>query len=260
MFGRDNHENTKQSFNMPIGEQQCAIFDRNEQADHEHKATRKGLGDSRTMPLMGKERIRKQGASLMVMDTVQPGGGMEFTNGFTVAWKTSRPIQKLLAAAKHLEVGYILESLKGLRVVRSTRLTQAWLQHRTVAKRSKRIELQGNQPAGTRTPIVGSMRILSRFAQFRLSLAFMLIATLIGPATAFDNEIALHQYPGAATFIVPDPGPRLPIGLVGTYILVVAGLLTTTAQNLLGPLMGISSVLWFIMRNDTAIKPSVSWA
>lgn len=89
-------------------------------------------------------------------------------------------------------------------------------------------------------------------------LAFMLFLMLIGSARALDNDIALQPYP--ANMIAPDPGHRASIGLVGTYALVVAGLLTTTAASLLGPLMGVSSVLWFIMRNDAAIKPSASWA
>jgi hypothetical protein len=106
---------------------------------------------------------------------------------------------------------------------------------------------------------VGSKRVIPGIAKMRMPLALILTAALIGPASALDNEIALQPYAGAST-MMPDPNIRFPIGLVGTYALIATGLLTTTTKNLLGPLMGISSVLWFIMRNDAAIKPSASWS
>ncbi|KAF2647369.1 hypothetical protein K491DRAFT_723494 [Lophiostoma macrostomum CBS 122681] len=41
--------------------------------------------------------------------------------------------------------------------------------------------------------------------------------------------------------------------------LILSGHLTGAARTLLGPLMGITGIMWFIMRNDAAIKPVVSW-
>jgi hypothetical protein len=101
--------------------------------------------------------------------------------------------------------------------------------------------------------------LLSSMARMGKPLALMLILATIGPAAAIDIDIALQSYTGA-TMTTPDVGTRLPIGLIGSYALIVTGLLTTAANNVLGPLMGISSVLWFIMRNDAAIRPGASWA
>ncbi|KAH7411720.1 hypothetical protein DE146DRAFT_627761 [Phaeosphaeria sp. MPI-PUGE-AT-0046c] len=35
--------------------------------------------------------------------------------------------------------------------------------------------------------------------------------------------------------------------------------LSSATMNLLGPIMGISSILWFVMRNDEAVKPGFAW-
>jgi len=134
----------------------------------------------------------------------------------------------------------------------STRLLQS-----TSVRRRGHTGSHMNRTATPRAVIAASTRFVLRLTNFKLSCAFMLLATMIGRATAAD-ELALQPHPGA-NIVTMDRDQRLPFGLVGTYMLVVAGLLTTTAQTLLGPLMGVSSVLWFIMRNDAAIKPSISW-
>ncbi|KAF2826156.1 hypothetical protein CC86DRAFT_406450 [Ophiobolus disseminans] len=87
-------------------------------------------------------------------------------------------------------------------------------------------------------------------------LHFVPLVALLDPVMAQD-ELALQLY-SRADILVSDLDPRLPVNLAGTYMLVIAGLVTT-AQDLLGPLMGVSSVLWFIMRNDAAIEPSIAW-
>lgn len=100
--------------------------------------------------------------------------------------------------------------------------------------------------------------LISKVATQKRHAAFLLFLTLIGSASALDNEIALQPY---QTIIgTPDPGNRIQLGLICTYIVMIAGVLTTATTNLLGPLMGVSSVLWFIMRNDAAIQPSIAWA
>jgi hypothetical protein len=92
------------------------------------------------------------------------------------------------------------------------------------------------------------VKLLSDMAHSKLLMALVLTMASIGPTRALDNEMT------------PDPGTRIPIGLVGTYALIVAGLLTSTTKSLLGTFMGISSVLWFIMRNDAAIGLRASWS
>jgi hypothetical protein len=120
-----------------------------------------------------------------------------------------------------------------------------------------RFAIQNPRIVETKTTTMSRIAFQSIVTKFRLPMALMLFATLIGPVAALDNDIVLQQYPGT-NMIVPHPEPHLPLGLIGTYVLIVAGLLTT-AKKLLGPLMGISSVLWFIMRNDAAIKPGTAW-
>lgn len=41
--------------------------------------------------------------------------------------------------------------------------------------------------------------------------------------------------------------------------LLIGGVAFTVSSNLLGPLMGISSMLWLMMRNDSAIDPRLAW-
>ncbi|KAF2267604.1 hypothetical protein CC78DRAFT_530695 [Lojkania enalia] len=40
--------------------------------------------------------------------------------------------------------------------------------------------------------------------------------------------------------------------VIGSYVVILS-------KNSLGPLMGISSILWVMMRNDPAISPKLSW-
>lgn len=43
------------------------------------------------------------------------------------------------------------------------------------------------------------------------------------------------------------------------FIMAIPGCMSLALTSLLGPLMGTSSVLWFIMRNDEAVKPRFAW-
>lgn len=57
--------------------------------------------------------------------------------------------------------------------------------------------------------------------------------------------------------------PELPAGheLLGAFAAVVLACqcILIVSSALIGPLMGISSVLWLVMRNDAAIEPKWSW-
>jgi hypothetical protein len=202
-----------------------------------------------------KERPRKQPGSSMVINegaqsmAAPPHNTVKTKEGFFVAGSVLLSMMKQLVAADLTGLLHVSGSYVG---------TTSAFDH-ILSKGGPYTKLYQKLSAGTETAIVGSMRLLSHIGKIKTPLAIMLFAALISPATATDTEIALHQYP-TASLGAPDPGAGVQMAFVGTYILVAAGLLVTTAQSLLAPLMGISSVLWFIMRNDAAIKPSVSWA
>jgi len=77
---------------------------------------------------------------------------------------------------------------------------------------------------------------------------------LITPAAALDEPYALatataghrHDY-------------RLPIGFFITLLLLIGQAVAAFSTTLVGPAMGITSVLWLMMRNDNAISPKASW-
>ena len=101
---------------------------------------------------------------------------------------------------------------------------------------------------------------------------WLLLMTAFGfftSAEAFDNEPAgmvpfnpqqFGATDASASWSFPMPEViQLAIGAVTATFILSSGYLTGAARTLLGPLMGITSVLWFIMRNDAAISPTLSW-
>ncbi|KAF2855326.1 hypothetical protein T440DRAFT_464600 [Plenodomus tracheiphilus IPT5] len=52
---------------------------------------------------------------------------------------------------------------------------------------------------------------------------------------------------------------RLMTGITLRVLLMIGQCLFIFSGSIMGPLMGITSVLWLIMRNDTAIDPKLSW-
>lgn len=75
---------------------------------------------------------------------------------------------------------------------------------------------------------------------------------LIMPVVAVDDELAF-----VPTHRTRRPGvTRTPIF---TICFLIGGYLVTFSSNTLGPLMGITSVLWLMMRNDLAISPKIAW-
>lgn len=62
-----------------------------------------------------------------------------------------------------------------------------------------------------------------------------------------------------ATISVHHAPPRTPIGTFFRVCFLIGDVAVTISSNLLGPLMGIASVLWLMMRNDSAIDPRVAW-
>jgi hypothetical protein len=87
-------------------------------------------------------------------------------------------------------------------------------------------------------------------------LIVLIFAALVAPVNAVDDHVG--------AMLVPDPAPglhaRLPIATTRRYIFLAFGCLATTAKGMLGPLMGVSSVLWFVMRNDELIQRNHAWS
>ena len=94
---------------------------------------------------------------------------------------------------------------------------------------------------------------------------FLFVTSLVVPVAAMDNQMALAPYPvqNAYGAFAVNPPPRFPIRVplatIGATTFVAAGYLLAMASQMLGSLMGVTSVLWFIMRNDAAVRPSFAW-
>jgi len=77
---------------------------------------------------------------------------------------------------------------------------------------------------------------------------------LITPAAALDEPHAMitatagHRHDS-----------RLPIGSFINLFLFIGQAVAAFSTTLVGPAMGITSVLWLMMRNDNAISPKASW-
>jgi hypothetical protein len=177
----------------------------------------------------------------------------------SMARTPSKSFLKCLVSSTWPNPKRIIEYISDQRNMLSMTLVNSCASHRGRIKRSSHAELLKWAPKLVLKTILLFQRFLFGAANIQLLLAIILIATLIGPASALDDQIPLHAYP-VSTPSSPDLGPRMSICLVGTYIITVTGLVATATKSLSGPLMGISSVLWLMMRNDAAVKPSISWA
>jgi hypothetical protein len=83
----------------------------------------------------------------------------------------------------------------------------------------------------------------------------LLCATLIPHAAALDYEYALGP-------IRPQPLSSQGQARQGFFMqccLLIGGVAFTISNSVLGPLMGISSMMWLMMRNDSAIDPRLAW-
>lgn len=54
-------------------------------------------------------------------------------------------------------------------------------------------------------------------------------------------------------------GCKIPVSAAVAALLLAGHYVVAVSGALIGPLMGISSVLWLVMRNDAAIAPKSSW-
>lgn len=106
--------------------------------------------------------------------------------------------------------------------------------------------------------LIYALRCLVPF-QMTIWLAFLALATLIPPAAAVDFELVPAGAFATTNGITQSHIPEVATGTCTAVLFVFAGYLIGAARSMLGPLMGVSSVLWFIMRNDAAVKPGLSW-
>ena len=86
-----------------------------------------------------------------------------------------------------------------------------------------------------------------------LILVWSLVA-LITPAAALDEPHALSAATAGRHYEY-----HLPIGFFITFLLFIGRAVAAFSKTLVGPAMGITSVLWLMMRNDSAISPKASW-
>ncbi|KAF2878544.1 hypothetical protein BDV95DRAFT_24924 [Massariosphaeria phaeospora] len=104
---------------------------------------------------------------------------------------------------------------------------------------------------------------------FRHAVLLVALSSLIQPASGLDYDGTVMVPFPEAPFAIPDGTPvrsvlqeevpRIVAGAFTGIFFVLGGYLGGAVRSLLGPLMGVTSVLWFIMRNDAAIKPAISW-
>lgn len=91
------------------------------------------------------------------------------------------------------------------------------------------------------------------------ALAILTVASLVAPTAALDHELVPAGMLTSSSVMGSGHIPEVAAGTCSGVLLIFGGYVTGAARSLLGPLMGISSVLWFVMRNDAAIHPRLSW-
>ncbi|KAF1961258.1 hypothetical protein CC80DRAFT_488579 [Byssothecium circinans] len=92
-------------------------------------------------------------------------------------------------------------------------------------------------------------------------LVALLSSIFIEPVAAMDDEAYALALPSIYEqhSIGHQPFGSRPSGTFFRFCLLIGGIAFTVSSNILGPLMGITSILWLMMRNDSAIDPRVSW-
>ena len=86
----------------------------------------------------------------------------------------------------------------------------------------------------------------------------VLFSMLVMPVNALDEPQALSPTAAAAAAGYYYH-PRYPIGFFISLLLLIGQSFASFSSTLVGPAMGITSVLWLMLRNDSAISPRASW-
>jgi hypothetical protein len=75
------------------------------------------------------------------------------------------------------------------------------------------------------------------------------------PANALDYQLrGLAHTPGSHAY-----DHWAPVGFCLTILFLIGHHFIALSGSLVCPLMGITSILWLMMRNDAAISPKLSW-
>ena len=91
--------------------------------------------------------------------------------------------------------------------------------------------------------------------------AALTFAALVAPTAAMDQQLVLGSGPFAFPEAVgPHQIPPIAIGTCTGMLFLWGGYFMGAAKSVVGPMMGITSVLYFMMRNDEAVKPVLAWA
>jgi hypothetical protein len=86
-------------------------------------------------------------------------------------------------------------------------------------------------------------------------LVFFAFCASVTPIAALDNEsLGLVHVSRSRSY-----AHWMPVGFCITMLFFVGRQLVALSNSLVGPLMGITSILWPMMRNDATISPKASW-
>jgi hypothetical protein len=87
----------------------------------------------------------------------------------------------------------------------------------------------------------------------------LLVAVLLlffaEPTAAADDDL----FASFRTHRPQHAGYQIPIHAILALLLVLGQYVAAFSGSLVGPLMGVTSVLWLMMRNDAAISPHAAW-
>jgi hypothetical protein len=79
--------------------------------------------------------------------------------------------------------------------------------------------------------------------------SLVLFCLIVQPVECLDDD----------RYTLAHNSARRPIGSFLEVLFLFSAYLIYLSHGMLGPSMGITSVLWLMMRNDSAISPKLSW-
>ena len=86
----------------------------------------------------------------------------------------------------------------------------------------------------------------------------VLFSMLVMPVSALDEPQAVSSTAAAAAASYYYH-PRYPIGFFISLLVLIGQSFASFSSTLVGPAMGVTSVMWLMLRNDSAISPRESW-
>ncbi|KAJ4287617.1 hypothetical protein N0V90_012320 [Kalmusia sp. IMI 367209] len=107
--------------------------------------------------------------------------------------------------------------------------------------------------------ILQTIRRLEACSVFRC-IGVLVCAALIAPAAAMEDQLAIGRAFSITEAMDPHQVPTIAIGTCTGMLFLCGGYVLGAAKTSVAPLMGITSVLWFMLRNDAAVSPGLAWA